>query len=149
MNKTLFKLLIKSIDKPKFILGLFMSFIGTSLALYLPQFIGKLLDEHFLKMAINNPSILVVSAADGPGRPGAVRHHRQGRLDQLPNHPGRTTDGRRYPVQRCGRRQFAEKGRGATSRLYPRRSTDQYHVGVSGHAGGFPLPSGSAGSRPL
>ena len=63
MNKTLFKLLIKSIDKPKFILGLFMSFIGTSLALYLPQFIGKLLDENFLKLAINDPSILVVSAA--------------------------------------------------------------------------------------
>jgi ATP-binding cassette subfamily B protein AbcA/BmrA len=40
-----------------------MSFIGTSLALYLPQFIGKLLDEHFLKLAINDPSILVVSAA--------------------------------------------------------------------------------------
>lgn len=59
MNKTLFKFLIKSINKPKFTLGLFMSFIGTSMALFLPQFIGKLLDEKFLKIFINHPSILI------------------------------------------------------------------------------------------
>lgn len=59
MNKTLFKFLIKSINKPKFTLGLFMSFIGTSMALFLPQFIGKLLDEEFLKIFINHPSILI------------------------------------------------------------------------------------------
>lgn len=63
MNKLFFKFLIKSIDKPKFILGLILSFIGTSLALFLPQFIRKLLDEHFLKMFIHHPSILDVSAA--------------------------------------------------------------------------------------
>lgn len=59
MNKTLFKFLIKSINKPKFTLGLFMSFIGTSMALFLPQFIGKLLDEKYLKIFINHPSILI------------------------------------------------------------------------------------------
>lgn len=36
-----------------------MSFIGTSMALFLPQFIGKLLDEKFLKIFINHPSILI------------------------------------------------------------------------------------------
>ena len=58
MNKELLKLLFSFINKKKFFLGLCLSFIGTLLGLMLPQFIGKLLDESFLKSIVSEKDTL-------------------------------------------------------------------------------------------
>lgn len=48
MNKKLLKLIIKYLNKPKFLFGLGLSFIGTIMSLFIPQFMGNLLNEEFL-----------------------------------------------------------------------------------------------------
>ncbi|WP_423218522.1 ABC transporter ATP-binding protein [Streptococcus equinus] len=58
MNKGLLKLLFSFINKKKFFVGLCLSFIGTLLGLMLPQFIGKLLDENFLKSIVSEKDTL-------------------------------------------------------------------------------------------
>lgn len=58
MNKELLKLLFSFINKEKFFIGLCLSFIGTLLGLMLPQFIGKLLDEHFLTSIVSEKDTL-------------------------------------------------------------------------------------------
>lgn len=58
MNKELLKLLFSFINKKKFFIGLCLSFIGTLLGLMLPQFIGKLLDEHFLTSIVSEKDTL-------------------------------------------------------------------------------------------
>lgn len=59
MNKKLLKLLFSELDKTRFIAGLVMSLAATSLALLLPQVIGKLLDEKVLKTFIEDSTALI------------------------------------------------------------------------------------------
>ena len=54
------KLLLQFLNKPKFILGLFLSLVGTIMGLFLPQFIGKLLDKQFLNLLLSNPVTLLI-----------------------------------------------------------------------------------------
>ncbi|MGZ7226872.1 hypothetical protein ACXWO0_10430, partial [Streptococcus pyogenes] len=59
INTEMLALIMKFIEKPKFIFGLLLSFLGTALSLLLPQAIGQLLDEQFLRDLLNRPAILV------------------------------------------------------------------------------------------
>lgn len=59
INNEMLALIMKFIEKPKFIFGLLLSFLGTALSLLLPQAIGQLLDEQFLRDLLNRPAILV------------------------------------------------------------------------------------------
>lgn len=61
MNKKLLKLIIKYLNKPKFLFGLGLSFIGTIMSLFIPQFMGNLLNEEFLITLISNPITIAVS----------------------------------------------------------------------------------------
>lgn len=61
MNKELFKLIIKYLNKPKFIFGLVLSFIGTTMSLFVPKFMGNLLDEEFLTTLISSPVTIIVA----------------------------------------------------------------------------------------
>lgn len=61
MNKKLLKLIIHYLNKPKFIFGMALSFIGAVMSLFVPQFMGNLLDEEFLTMLISNPVIVMVA----------------------------------------------------------------------------------------
>lgn len=45
MNKELLKLIIKYLNKPKFLFGLGLSLIGTIMSLFIPEFMGNLLNE--------------------------------------------------------------------------------------------------------
>lgn len=54
MNKELLTLIFKFINKPKFFIGLILSFFGTTMALFLPQFIGQLLDAEYLSNLLSN-----------------------------------------------------------------------------------------------
>lgn len=55
----LLRILFDFLNKKQFIIGLTVSFLGTTLGLLLPQFIGQLLDEEFLKKLITEKEILI------------------------------------------------------------------------------------------
>lgn len=61
MNKKLLKLIIHYLNKPKFMFGMVLSFIGAVMSLFVPQFMGNLLDEEFLTMLISNPVIVMIA----------------------------------------------------------------------------------------
>ena len=61
MNKELLKLIIGYLDKPKFIFGLVLSFIGTIMSLHIPQFMGNLLNEKFLSALVSSPVTVIVA----------------------------------------------------------------------------------------
>lgn len=57
--KSIFHMVLQNLDKSKFILGIFLSFIGTILSLFLPQLIGQLISLEFLQSIISNPDYLI------------------------------------------------------------------------------------------
>lgn len=61
MNKSLLYLMLGFLNKPKFIIGLILSFVGTIMSLFLPQFIGNLLNEEFLKTLLSNNTTLMIT----------------------------------------------------------------------------------------
>ncbi|HEO6712706.1 TPA: ABC transporter ATP-binding protein [Streptococcus agalactiae] len=60
MNKRIVKLLLKSLNKPLFFLGLLLSSFGTAMGLLIPQIIGKLLDNKFLVELISDYTSLSI-----------------------------------------------------------------------------------------
>ena len=61
MNKKIINLTIRYLNKPKFIFGLMLSFIGTIMGLFVPQFMGNLLNKEFLTTLISNPVTIMVT----------------------------------------------------------------------------------------
>lgn len=61
MNKKILNLTIRYLNKPKFIFGLMLSFIGTIMGLFVPQFMGNLLNKEFLTTLISNPVTIMVT----------------------------------------------------------------------------------------
>lgn len=48
MNRRLVGVLLKSLNKTMFLFGIVLSALGVGMGLFLPQFIGKLLDQTYL-----------------------------------------------------------------------------------------------------
>lgn len=57
--KSIFHMLFQFLNKSQFILGIFLSVIGTILSLFLPQLIGQLISAEFLQSIISNPDYLM------------------------------------------------------------------------------------------
>ena len=47
-QKEFYQYLFHCLDKPRFFIGLFLSFISAGMGLLIPQFIGKMMDMSFL-----------------------------------------------------------------------------------------------------
>lgn len=61
MNIKILNMTIKHLNKPKFIIGLIFSFIGTTMSLFIPQFMGNLLNEEFLTTLASNHILVTVT----------------------------------------------------------------------------------------
>ncbi|MCB2861206.1 ABC transporter ATP-binding protein [Streptococcus suis] len=58
MNRRLIKILLSSLHKRAFLSGMLLSIVGVVMGLFLPQLIGKLLDETYLSSLLSQPLLL-------------------------------------------------------------------------------------------
>ncbi|HEL1759384.1 TPA: ABC transporter ATP-binding protein [Streptococcus suis] len=58
MNRRLVGVLLKSLNKTMFLFGIVLSALGVGMGLFLPQFIGKLLDQTYLSNLLTRPELL-------------------------------------------------------------------------------------------
>lgn len=58
-QKEFYQYLFHCLDKPRFFMGLFLSFISAGMGLLIPQFIGKMMDMSFLTFILSNPLMLI------------------------------------------------------------------------------------------
>ncbi len=58
MNKRLVGVLLKSLNKTMFLFGIVLSALGGGMGLFLPQFIGRLLDQTYLSNLLTRPELL-------------------------------------------------------------------------------------------
>lgn len=58
MNRRLVGVLLKSLNKTMFLFGIVLSALGVGMSLFLPQFIGKLLDQTYLSNLLTQPLLL-------------------------------------------------------------------------------------------
>ncbi|HEM6021806.1 TPA: ABC transporter ATP-binding protein [Streptococcus suis] len=58
MNRRLVGVLLKSLNKTMFLFGIALSVLGVGMSLFLPQFIGKLLDQTYLRSLLAQPLLL-------------------------------------------------------------------------------------------
>lgn len=58
MNRKLVGVLLKSLNKTMFLFGIVLSALGVGMGLFLPQFIGKLLDQTYLSNLLTRPALL-------------------------------------------------------------------------------------------
>lgn len=54
-----FRIIYYFLDKPRFFIGLLLSFLGTGLGLILPQLIGLLMDQKFMNSVVSQPHLLL------------------------------------------------------------------------------------------
>ncbi|MBS8057351.1 ABC transporter ATP-binding protein, partial [Streptococcus suis] len=58
MNRRLVGVLLKSLNKTMFLFGIALSALGVGMGLFLPQFIGQLLDQTYLSNLLTRPELL-------------------------------------------------------------------------------------------